>query len=178
MNIKLGIDLGTSNVVVATMKENALYEFDLGEGFLLPSYVYFESEDTPIVGEIAKDEWERGAENCYRRFKLDMGRGISYAPGITPERLTQYLIEHIQKTLLGGEQSVGEIDAIDEVVVTVPHGWLPDQREATKKAVTDAGLNVKELVSELVAAAAYYIQLFPQERRPGGACLRHRRRHV
>jgi molecular chaperone DnaK (HSP70) len=160
MNIKLGIDLGTSNVVVATIPPgiDKPYVYDCWEdgSCLLPSYVWLESEDNPIVGKIAKDEWERGAENCYRRFKLDMGRGISYAPGITPERLTQHLIEQIKNTLLGGEQSVGEIDAIDEVVVTVPHGWLPDQREATKKAVTDAGLKVKELVSEPVAAAAYY----------------------
>jgi molecular chaperone DnaK (HSP70) len=102
MNIKLGIDLGTSNVVVATVLPGVdmPHVYDCWDGScLLPSYVWLEDGDNPIVGEIAKEEWERGTENCYRRFKLDMGRGMSYAPGITPERLTQHLTEFDEASL-------------------------------------------------------------------------------
>ncbi|MBC8235394.1 Hsp70 family protein [bacterium] len=168
MGIKLGLDFGTSNIVVSTIlpgEGDEISVFDCwNDSYLLPSYVCLEDKDNPIVGGIAKENWESGNKHCYRSFNLDIGRcsesyAQSYPAGITPELLTQYLIEHIKKTLLGNRQSTVEIGDIDEVVVSVPYCWSDDQQEAIKKTFTDAGSKVKSLVSEPIAAAAYYSYL-------------------
>ncbi len=165
MSVKLGIDLGTSNVVLARMPvaqrrgeadfqgdEIIVCEFD--DGYLIPSYVLLEEE--PVIGKVAKEEWQSGNKHCHSRFKLDIGTNKVYPSGVTPEQLTRMLIAGIKEEFLGGTSTISPIDKIEEVVVSVPHGWDSMRREATMKAVEEAGLSVKALISEPVAAAAYY----------------------
>lgn len=156
MGVKLGIDLGTNNVVVATMEGDKPIVCEFEEGYLVPSYVLLEDSLNPVIGEVAKEEWQSGNPNCYRRFKLDMGKDVTYPSGVTPEQLTQFLLAGIENYLLGDETTMSEIEEIEEVVVSVPHGWDPMRREATMNAISAAGLHLKALISEPVAAAAYY----------------------
>jgi len=161
MSVKLGIDLGTSNVVLARMLGTAFQgdeiivcEFD--DGYLVPSYVLLEEKEKPVIGKVAKEEWQSGNKHCYSRFKLDMGTNKVYPSGLTPEQLTRILIAGIKEELLGNITTISPIDEIEEVLVSVPHGWDSMRREATMKAVEEAELSVKALISEPVAAAAYY----------------------
>ena len=156
MSVKLGIDLGTSNVVFARMQGDEIVVCEFDNGYLVPSYVLLAEEDNPVIGKVAKEEWQNGNEHCYSRFKLDMGTNKIYPSGVTPEQLTRLLISGIKEELLGGITTISSIDEIEEVVVSVPHGWDSTRREATMQAVEDVGFPVKALISEPVAAAAYY----------------------
>jgi len=156
MSVKLGIDLGTSNVVLARMQGDEIIVCEFDEGYLVPSYVLLEEEGNPVTGKVAKEEWQNGNEHCYSRFKLDMGTNSVYQSGVTPEQLTRMLIAGIKGELLGGKTTISRMNEIEEAVVSVPHGWDSTRREATMKAVEKAGLSVKALISEPVAAAAYY----------------------
>lgn len=158
MRIKMGIDLGTSNVVVAYMKGGQLVSHDwgaLGQGVLLPAFVQYRNGKVMNVGKPARRAWQKGESGCYRRFKMEIGRQKRPAP-VSAEQLMTFLVAEIKRQLLPSETNVSEIKEIESVVITVPHGWQDSQRRATRRAVEQAGLKVKRLVSEPVAAAAYY----------------------
>jgi molecular chaperone DnaK len=172
----LGIDLGTSNTLVALVTaggQPVLEEIDNDR--MVPSVVYLEAEGgNPVVGKAALDMWaDPGYDpaRSFRRWKLAMGTGGELARlelgsgadplAVTPEFLTTCLVEYVVGQLggLGG-------DAIESVLVTVPHGWRregPEKVRATRRAAEAAqvgGLPLpiqRRTVSEPVAAAAYWL---------------------
>ncbi|MEJ7654931.1 MAG: hypothetical protein WKH64_17145, partial [Chloroflexia bacterium] len=159
MKEKLGVDLGTSNVVVARMVGNEPTAVPLQDGIYLPSYVGLSGPNDlrPVVGKAARDRWFVGDEGYYRGFKLDMGAGVEYSSGATPKLLTRRLMEGLHPILR--QQSGGAVE-VGEIVVSVPHGWDSldsPRRLETLQAVTDAGFTVYRLISEPVAAAAYHL---------------------
>lgn len=157
MRIKLGIDLGTSNVVTAYMKGDQLYLYNwvrIARGSRLPAFVQLRANKV-VVGEGARRAWERGRADCYRRFKMRIGEEDSRLP-ISAEQLMTHLVEQVKRNIVGSDTRISEISGIESVVVTVPHRWTGKQRQATRAAVLEAGLPVARLVSEPIAAAAYY----------------------
>ena len=182
--VSIGIDLGTSNAVVAKVNDKGEVSIHQFEGSdLLPSIINVEGESGyRIVGRGARNFW---ADPCadpsetFRKWKTFMATGAVLATqdwgdgprDITPELLTTWLVEHIMKSVtrdLGGE-------AVDSVAVTVPHRWCREHVEkclATREAVRAAQVDgrPRELrggghplgekatvrtVDESVAAAAY-----------------------
>ena len=178
--VNVGIDIGTSNTVVAVVRADGKAEVvNFPGGYAVPSVVYIDpTAGRRVVGRPAEDEWadpESQSEFVFRRWKLRMGEGATLATlpfgrpeerAITPERLTTLLVEHVAGALAGG---VGG-EEIESVVVTVPHGWRrehPDKCVATREAagaaqVAGERLRVQErAVDEPVAAAAYWLSEVP-----------------
>lgn len=181
---KLGIDLGTSNTLVAYLDKEGqpqVYRFGNRDSYI-PSVVYFEEEaGNVLIGNRALEAGENCEhKNMYRRWKINMGKTINnkeivlgnIKPGgdkgnivnITPTYLSTVLLEQILNMMSDG---VGGINDIEEMLITVPHGWrreTPEKCSATKKAANDVNVNsiqskikVRNTVSEPVAAAAYWI---------------------
>ena len=189
--VSIGIDLGTSNTVVAKVNDKgevSIHQFEGGD--LLPSIIHVEgfSAHTEgksgyrVVGRKARAFWadpDADPSETFRRWKMSMATGAVLATqdwgegpkDITPEQLTTWIVEYIMKSItqdLGGE-------AVDSVVVTVPHGWRREHvekclatREAARAAQADGrprgmrrgdhalGDKVADrTVDEPVAAAAY-----------------------
>jgi molecular chaperone DnaK len=160
MRVVLGLDLGTSNLVAAYRKNDALLAYDwgdMGDGFLLPAYVQLGS-DGVVVGDLARTSWQQGEPNCYRRFKMRIGR-VTGETGMSASRLLKELVLAARAAMLGGERYMSEITEIDSAVITVPHAWNEAQRLETRRAVEAAGVPVRRVLSEPVAAAAYYAYL-------------------
>ena len=175
--VHVGIDIGTSNTVLAYLSDQGdLITHRIDEAFLVPSVVYVEERaGRTTVGRAAVEEWtnpEFSPKSSFRRWKLAVGTGTAlgelalgggdHLTSITPEQLTTWLVEYVAGELAGG---VGG-QAIDSVVVTVPHGWrreTPERCAATRSAagaatVAGTSLNVKELtLSEPVSAASYWL---------------------
>lgn len=172
----IGIDLGTTNSLVATVrsgKADTLPDID-GE-HMLPSIVQY-SADTIRVGQQARDNQLNDTANTISSVKRLMGRGIkdlkrlgdklpytfaetdSAVPRIKTAAGDKSAIEvsaEILKALkTRGEQTLG--DELYGAVITVPAYFDDAQRQATKDAATLAGINVLRLLNEPTAAAVAY----------------------
>jgi molecular chaperone DnaK len=177
MSKVIGIDLGTTNSVVAVMEggEPAVIVNQEG-GRTTPSVVGFAKEGERLVGQVAKRQAVTNPENTifsikrfmgrkhgevpqeasrvpYRVVKADNGdawvevRGRKYSP---PEISAMIL----QKLKTAAEDYLGE--KVTDAVVTVPAYFNDAQRQATKDAGRIAGLNVLRIVNEPTAAALAY----------------------
>jgi molecular chaperone DnaK len=177
MGKMIGIDLGTTNSVVAIMegKEPKVITNEEG-GRLTPSVVAFDDKGEVLVGQIARRQAITNPENTVFSIKRFMGwkyedsaeerermpykviraangdahvevRGRRYTP---PEISAKIL----QKLKRAAEDYLGE--EVKEAVITVPAYFNDSQRQATKDAGRIAGLEVKRIVNEPTAAALAY----------------------
>src|SRR3982751_6699127 len=153
----IGIDLGTSNSVVAVMEGKEAKVIVNEEGArLTPSVVAWDDKGEVLVGTIAK-RYEEGEKDAKRfPFKIVKGpngdawieaRGKAMAP---PEVSAKVL----QKLKKAAEDYLGE--KVTEAVITVPAYFNDAQRQATKDAGQIAGLDVKRIINEPTAAALAY----------------------
>jgi molecular chaperone DnaK len=151
----LGIDLGTTNSVVAVMDRNGpvIVPNSLGER-LTPSVVGFSKGGDILVGKKAK----RGAVMNIGRtvFSVKRHMGTSYRVRIEGKEYTPQEISSIilQKLKQDAEDYFGE--QIDQAIITVPAYFTDTQRQATKDAGEIAGLNVRRIIDEPTAAALAY----------------------
>jgi molecular chaperone DnaK len=172
----IGIDLGTTNSVVAVMEGGEPAVVVNQEGArTTPSVVGF-SKDDRLVGQVAKRQAVTNPENTVFSVKRFMGRKFSevgeeakrvpYAVSQTPNgdarisaRGKQYSAPEIsamvlQKLKQAAEDYLGE--KVSDAVITVPAYFNDAQRQATKDAGQIAGLNVLRIVNEPTAAALAY----------------------
>jgi molecular chaperone DnaK len=183
---RLGIDLGSTNTLVARVNANGEPEIVQIDGdSLVPSYVWLQEHGGFVIGQDARAAWgepELRSGTPFRRWKLDIGKGRSYGsfPGtdgkpveITPESLTTRMVEYLLDKVSGG---VGG-QAVDGVLVTVPHGWrreYPERCRATRSAAAAARVGGKtvqvvgQTVSEPVAAAAYWVWAWRNQQQRAG----------
>jgi molecular chaperone DnaK len=157
----LGIDLGTTNSVVASIDaggEIVVLPNALGED-TTPSVVYFESAGEVVVGEEARRLSAIDPENGVALIKRQMGtefplemRGQTHTP------------ESISALILRNLVAAAAADDEPRVVITVPAYFGTREREATAQAARIAGLDVLELVDEPVAAAIHYGLVRPGDR--------------
>ncbi|MEE8556581.1 MAG: molecular chaperone DnaK [Myxococcota bacterium] len=173
----IGIDLGTTNSVVAVMEggEPRVIPNEEG-GRTTPSVVGFTKDGQRLVGQIAKRQAITNPENTIFSIKRFMGRRyeeVSEEIKLVPFKLLsgrndlavveaqgrQYTAPEVSAMLLQKLKSAAEAHLGEEVkqaVITVPAYFNDAQRQATKDAGTIAGLEVLRLVNEPTAAALSY----------------------
>lgn len=151
----VGIDLGTTNSVVACMTEDGpqLIPNALGEN-LTPSVVGFEPDGHLLVGSIAKEYQVLHPERCVGLFKRHMGSDWSVkiaGKKYTPEELSSLVLTWLKQD---AENFLGQ--SVSRAVITVPAYFNDDQRKATILAGQLAGLTVERIINEPTAAAIAY----------------------
>lgn len=153
----IGIDLGTTNSVVAVMdgKETIVLENPAGKR-TTPSVVAWKNGER-IVGEIAKRQLETNPDSIASVKRL-MGTNEKVKVKVdgkeqefTPEQVSAFILMYLKEY---AEKKVGS--KIEKAVITVPAYFNNDQREATKVAGKIAGLDVVRIINEPTAAALSY----------------------
>ncbi len=175
----IGIDLGTTNSVVAVMEGKEPKVISNEEGArLTPSVVAFDEKGEVLVGQIARRQAITNPENTVFSAKRFMGRKLA-EPATSEEakrvpfsvvaasngdsmieiRGKRYSPPEISARVLmklkkAAEEYLGE--TVTEAVITVPAYFNDSQRQATKDAGRIAGLEVKRIINEPTAAALAY----------------------
>lgn len=173
----IGIDLGTTNSVVAVMEggEPKIISNQEG-GRTTPSVVAFAKDNEVLVGQIAKRQSITNPDNTVYSIKRFMGRKFDEVPEeirivpyhvvkadngdamvdisgkkFSPPEISAHILRKLKKA---AEDYLGE--PVTEAVITVPAYFNDSQRQATKDAGQIAGLTVKRIVNEPTAAALAY----------------------
>jgi len=151
----LGIDLGTTNSVVASIDDQGTVVIlrNAAGSETTPSVVYFEPGDGAVVGDEALTATASDPDNGVRLIKRHMGTDFPLVIGgaqHTPESISALILRQLAAAVPGG--AAGQPRA----VITVPAYFGLAEREATYQAGIIAGLKVLELLDEPVAAAAHY----------------------
>lgn len=152
---KIGIDLGTTNSLVAYFTEDGpkIIPNAFGEN-LTPSIVSVDENDEILVGKIAKERLITHPQNTASTFKRYMGTDKRYNLGkyvFSPEDLSSFVIKSLK-----ADAEAFLKEKISEAVISVPAYFNDAQRKATKHAAELAGLTVERLISEPTAAAISY----------------------
>ena len=175
----IGIDLGTTNSVVAVIEGGKPVIIENAEGGrTTPSIVAFTKKGERLVGLLAKRQAVTNPENTIFSVKRLIGRRYNdeevqkakkYLPfklvsgghtdvkieakgkAYSPQEISAMILQKLKKS---AEDHIGE--KIDDAVITVPAYFNDNQREATKSAGKIAGLNVLRIINEPTAAAFAY----------------------
>jgi len=151
----IGIDLGTTNSLVAVWKEGrARIIPNVLNKNLTPSVISVDENNEILVGDVAKERLITHPECTVANFKRFMGSTKNYKLGpytFTPEELSSFILKRLRED---AESYLGEV--IVEAVISVPAYFNDAQRKATKRAGELAGLKVERLISEPTAAAVAY----------------------
>jgi molecular chaperone DnaK len=151
----VGIDLGTTNSVVAVLEGGEPTVIANAEGFrTTPSVVAFTKDNDVLVGETAKRQNVTNVDRTISSVKRHMGTtwtvdidGKKY----TPQEISARILAKLKRD---AEQYLGE--PVTDAVVTVPAYFNDAERQATKDAGEIAGLNVLRIINEPTAAALAY----------------------
>ncbi|MGE5139946.1 MAG: Hsp70 family protein, partial [Rudaea sp.] len=175
----IGIDLGTTNSVVAVMEGGEPVVIPSAEGSrLIPSVVAISKSGERLVGEVAKRQAITNPENTIYSIKRLMGRKyedaeVEKARHVLPYKIVRAANGDAWVELAGRQYSPPEIsamilqkiradaeaylgDKVTEAVITVPAYFNDSQRQATKDAGRIAGLDVKRIINEPTASALAY----------------------
>ncbi len=173
----IGIDLGTTNSVVAVMEGSAPKVLINSSGSrLTPSVVGFTDKGERLVGQIARHQQVTNPENTVFSIKRFMGRRhneVSSEEKIVPYKITGAANELVKVDVRGKQYTPPEISAmilqdlkktaedylgekVTNAVITVPAYFNDSQRQATKDAGKIAGLVVERIINEPTAAALAY----------------------
>lgn len=177
--IYAGIDLGTTNSLIARMNGNIpeIISDKSGEILFVPSVIHFQNNQAYSIGKSAKSFLQTDPESTVYSIKRLLGK--SYADLLekknyfgyhlhddqsgnlikikikdryyTPIELSSYILHHLKQS---AEQSLNCL--IENVVITVPAYFNDNQRQATRDAGKLAGLNVLRIVNEPTAACLAY----------------------
>jgi len=156
MSKVIGIDLGTTNSVVAVMEGGEPTVITNQEGSrLTPSVVGFAKNGERLVGQLAKRQAVSNPDRTISSIKRHMGEG-NYRVTIddkkySPEEISAMIL---QKLKADAESYLGE--KVSQAVITVPAYFNDSQRQATKDAGKIAGLEVLRIVNEPTAASLAY----------------------
>ncbi|MEX0663990.1 MAG: molecular chaperone DnaK [Acidimicrobiia bacterium] len=151
----VGIDLGTTNSVVATLDAGEPTVIPNSEGQrTTPSVVAFSKTGEVLVGEVAKRQAITNPDRTVRSVKREMG--TSWSIEIDAKKYTAQEISAriLQKLKRDAEAYLG--DTVTQAVVTVPAYFDDAQRQATQEAGQIAGLEVLRIINEPTAAALAY----------------------
>ncbi|WP_028924457.1 molecular chaperone DnaK [Pseudonocardia acaciae] len=152
----VGIDLGTTNSVVAVLEGGEPTVIANSEGSrTTPSVVAFARNGEVLTGQSAKNQAVTNVDRTIRSVKRHMGSDWT-TPDIDGKKYTAQEISArvLQKLKRDAEAYLGE--DITDAVITVPAYFEDAQRQATKEAGQIAGLNVLRIVNEPTAAALAY----------------------
>jgi molecular chaperone DnaK len=151
----VGIDLGTTNSVVAVLEGGDPTVIANAEGArTTPSVVAFAKNGEVLVGEVAKRQAVTNVDRTIRSVKRHMGtdwkRQID-GKEFTAQQISAFVLQKLKRD---AEAYLGE--PVTDAVITVPAYFSDAQRQATKEAGEIAGLNVQRIVNEPTAAALAY----------------------
>lgn len=177
----MGIDLGTTNSLVAFMQGDQPIVIPGEDGLnLVPSVVALTADDRIVVGNAARPQLIESSDRAVYSAKRLMGRGVEdvqeelkffpfrlaqdLAPGevlrvqlgereFTPPEISAYVLRQLKQN---AERFFGPGASVNKAVITVPAYFNDAQRQATKDAGRIAGLEVLRLVNEPTAAALAY----------------------
>lgn len=151
----IGIDLGTTNSLVAVWKngKSELIPNGLGE-MLTPSCVSVDKDGSILVGKAAKERLQTHPESSAALFKRYMGSDKKTRLGTREFRAEELSAFVLRSLKADAEAYLGE--SVTEAVITVPAYFSDSQRKATRTAGILAGLNVDCLLNEPTAAALAY----------------------
>src|SRR5580765_6272148 len=173
----IGIDLGTTNSVVAVMEgDQPKVLINSSGNRITPSVVAFTEKGERLVGQPAKHQQVTNPKNTIYSIKRFMGRRHSEVgheeklvpyevtgganefvkvkvrnEEFTPQQVSAFILQDLKKT---AEDYLGE--KVDRAVITVPAYFNDAQRQATKDAGEVAGLKVERIINEPTAAALAY----------------------
>src|SRR5215216_1747242 len=173
----IGIDLGTTNSVVAIMEGDQPKVLINSQGSrLTPSVVAFTEKGERLIGQVAKHQQVTNPKNTIFSIKRFMGRRhreveseekmVPYevvggpedfvkvrvrGKEYTPEQVSAFILQDLKKT---AEDYLGE--KVTDAVITVPAYFNDAQRQATKNAGEVAGLKVLRVINEPTAASLAY----------------------
>ncbi len=177
MSKAVGIDLGTTNSVIAVMEGGSPTVIANAEGSrTTPSVVAFKDNDERLVGQVAKRQGALNPEKTFYSAKRFIGRRYSevegerklvpYAVVSGPSDAVRFIVKDrqiapeevsalvLKKLVDDASAYLGE--KVKDVVITVPAYFNDAQRQSTKDAGKVAGLNVLRIINEPTAAALAY----------------------
>lgn len=151
----VGIDLGTTNSLVAVWRDDApqLVPNALGS-VITPSVVGLDDHGQVLVGQAARERLQTHPQLTAALFKRHMGSAQEITLGerrFRPEELSALVLRSLKEDV---ERAFGE--PVEEAVISVPAYFSDAQRKATRIAGELAGLKVEKLVNEPTAAALAY----------------------
>jgi molecular chaperone DnaK len=156
MSKVIGIDLGTTNSVVAVMEGGEATVITNQEGSrLTPSVVGFTKTGERLVGQLAKRQAVSNPDRTVSSIKRHMGEH-DYRVTIgdkkySPEEISAMILQKLKDD---AEKYLGE--KVTQAVITVPAYFSDSQRQATKDAGKIAGLDVQRIINEPTAASLAY----------------------
>lgn len=151
----VGIDLGTTNSVVAVKEGDNIVVIPNAEGSrLTPSVVAFTKDGERLVGQLAKRQAVINPERTIISIKRKMGSDYKVRiddKEYTPQEISAMILQKLKKD---AEDYLGE--EVKQAVITVPAYFTDAQRQATKDAGKIAGLEVLRIINEPTAACLAY----------------------
>lgn len=154
-NINFGIDLGTSNSLIAKFDKGNVEVFKNPNGLkdTLPSVVGFRN-DRILIGDQAKIYLQRDPHSVVSRFKRKMGTSETFKiksldVSKSPVELSAYILKELKGFIHSG-------DDLDSAVITIPASFDTVQSNATKEAGVQAGFTSVILLQEPIAASLAY----------------------
>jgi len=163
-SIICGIDLGTTNSVIAWLNDGKPEALEIEDGSaIVPSVISVgEDQGKPFIGRAARNRLAAFPEHTVRSVKRLMGKDTPIALGAReyrPEELSAMILRHLVNRAAA---TLGR--AIDRAVITVPAYFDDAQRRATIRAGELAGIEVTRIINEPTAAALVYDQLSAEQR--------------
>jgi molecular chaperone DnaK len=154
----VGIDLGTTNSVVAVLEGGEPTVIANAEGSrTTPSVVAFAKNGEVLVGEVAKRQAVTNVDRTIRSVKRQMGTDWNVKiddKKFTAQQISAFILQKLKRD---AEAYLGE--TITDAVITTPAYFSDAQRQATKEAGQIAGLNVLRIINEPTSAAlAYHLE--------------------
>ncbi len=151
----VGIDLGTTNSVIAVMEGGEAVIINTMEGErITPSVVGFSKTGERLVGRVAKRQATTNPERTVASIKRQMGTDFKVSidgKKYTPQEISAMIL---QKMKADAESYLGE--KVTQAVITTPAYFTDAQRQATKDAGTIAGLEVLRIINKPTTAALAY----------------------
>ncbi|HEX3826605.1 MAG TPA: Hsp70 family protein, partial [Sporichthyaceae bacterium] len=151
----VGIDLGTTNSVVAVLEGGEPTVIANAEGArTTPSVVAFARNGEVLVGEVAKRQAVTNIDRTIRSVKREMGTSWTKeidGKTFTPQQISAFVLQKLKRD---AEAYLGE--PVADAVITVPAYFSDAERQATKEAGEIAGLNVLRIINEPTSAALAY----------------------
>ncbi|QFG22712.1 molecular chaperone DnaK [Actinomadura sp. WMMB 499] len=154
----VGIDLGTTNSVVAILEGGEPTVIANAEGSrTTPSVVAFAKNGEVLVGEVAKRQAVTNVDRTIRSVKREMGTDWKTKiddKDFNPQQMSAFVLQKLKRD---AEAYLGE--TVTDAVITVPAYFSDHQRQATKEAGQIAGMNVLRIINEPTSAAlAYHLE--------------------
>jgi molecular chaperone DnaK len=151
----VGIDLGTTNSVIAVLEGGEPTVIPNAEGArTTPSVVAFAKNGEVLVGEVAKRQATTNVDRTIRSVKRHMGESWNVTidgKKFTAQQISAFVLQKLKRD---AEAYLGE--QVTDAVITVPAYFSDAQRQATKEAGEIAGMKVHRIVNEPTAAALAY----------------------